>query len=58
MLVNLAKKFLNFVHALALFSGLISKTLGGLCQIVRPRRPFFFRQKMFPMLMSTSTLMQ
>ena len=58
MAANLAKKFFNFVHALALFSWLISETLQRPCQIVRPQMPFLFRQKMLLMLMSISTLMQ
>ena len=49
--------FFNFVHALALFSGLISETLRGPCQIMWPRRPSLFRWKMFAMFMSTSNLM-
>ena len=36
MPVNLAKKFLNFVHTLALFSWLISKTLTSYFQIMGP----------------------
>ena len=41
MLVNLAKKFWNFVHALALFSWLISKTLTSYFKIMGP----FFKKK-------------
>ena len=58
MPVNLVKEFFNFAYALALYSRMNYETLQGYFQIVQPRRPFLFRQKMLPMLRSTSTLMQ
>ena len=41
MPVNLVKKFWNFVHALALFSGLNSETLTSYFKIMGP----FFKKK-------------
>ena len=57
MPVNHAKYFLKSNHARGFSSWLFSETLNFYFQIVWPRRPSFFRQKMFAMLMSTSNLM-
>ena len=57
MPVNHAKEFLKSNHARGFFSWLFSETLNFYFQIVWPRRPSLFRQKMFAMLMSTSNLM-